>query len=682
MNHETAEFLLQLRRGILQHLEDVTNIGGLLERRSLGSNRELAEALLKSGDYLKKSLFSVFTLAQLELDPGCLTPEPVDVREECRLATERVRSVLDELGLELHLHLPEPVTGALDAAAVRRILSILVSNAIRHTREGSITVSVGTSDGFAVISVADTGTGIGEAFLPYVFEAFTTEQRMDSQTVRTSGLSLAVAKCLAEVMGGTIEAVSARGQGSTFTVRLPLAATPERAQPATLGGHGVYAPVSPSSARSSASQRVYEGAPDQPWLLFAEDNPVTQRLVALMLKDLYNIGIAATVDEAIEMGRDKAFDVLLLDISLNERRTGIEVLHTLRLLPEYETIPAIACTAYGLGDARAGFLGAGFDGFLAKPFSKKQLVDAIEEARHAERQPYQPAGTGGKPHIQLPDLPGTLPRVTHLLSKKDAQDSIYQLIEILETDPAISARVLGQVNSAYFSLRGTVATVERAVTLLGFEPVCNLVVTEALRRTFSGFTSPAAQAVFDQILRSTIATAAYARSLAQWLNVPEPGIAFTAGILHQVGRLGLLSSDPDQYAGLWHADDEAVPHLVAPELGQELIHFGTDYVAVGQEIATAWDLPPELVTAVSFHRRPEKAIPPALTLLVAASMAATEQLFPSRSKADGHILDLDSGFPTYLKLARQFGETPDAIMAYVNEQADDVRTFVSTVLPH
>ncbi len=112
-------------------------------------------------------------------------------------------------------------------------------------------------------------------------------------------------------------------------------------------------------------------------LLVVEDNPSTRILLVYLLKGTYEVSAAAGVDEALGLIHENRFDGLVLDINLCEERTGIDLLHTIREIPRYKDVPAIACTAYTNFGDRERLLDSGFDLYVAKPFTKEQLHEGL-----------------------------------------------------------------------------------------------------------------------------------------------------------------------------------------------------------------------------------------------------------------------------------------------------------------
>ncbi len=126
-------------------------------------------------------------------------------------------------------------------------------------------------------------------------------------------------------------------------------------------------------------------------LLVVEDDPAIRHLLTYLLDSSYKLCIASFFDEAIQMAGRETFDLLLFDVNLGEPRSGIDLLDRLRRLPAFDDVPAVACTAYVLPDERARFLASGFDGYIGKPFTRKELLHTIETSLREGRR-LEPTG--------------------------------------------------------------------------------------------------------------------------------------------------------------------------------------------------------------------------------------------------------------------------------------------------
>ena len=115
-------------------------------------------------------------------------------------------------------------------------------------------------------------------------------------------------------------------------------------------------------------------------ILFVEDDPHIQLLLRHLLRPGFDLELAVTVDEALNMASEHAYDLFLIDINLGAGQTGVDLLWALRQMPSYRATPAVSCTAYALRGDRERFLSYGFDEHIDKPFELRQLHDMLESA--------------------------------------------------------------------------------------------------------------------------------------------------------------------------------------------------------------------------------------------------------------------------------------------------------------
>ncbi len=441
------------------------------------------------------------------------------------------------------------------------------------------------------------------------------------------------------------------------------------------------APVAPGRPAASAAEVTAKiHSPDRPFVLLVEDNLVTRRVMEMMLVPDYNVVSVSEVDQALSSAEEHRFDLLLLDIALNERRTGVEVLHTIRKMDGYESVPAIACTAYSIPGLKERYLEAGFSAYLAKPFRKEQLLELIETVIAAGTRIPTEAAITETVKVDLPPLPHTLTRILDLVSAENGDEGPEQVSEILEADPVVSSWVLRHANSAFYSVRGNVTSVKRAVTLIGLEPVCNLVVAEVLRKTFSTVATDECRRVYDHVLRGAVAAAAYARDLASESGVDDPDIVFTAGLIHDIGRLCLLSAEEEKYAELWYEREDGRESFRAPTIGQELMRFSIDHQLMGAEVSRAWDLPVNIDQAIRHYWEPQNAAAayrPAV-FAIAAGRAAAQLFILGDELSDSVPLEEQLDFA--LKgLVNQRADTLQELRDLIESSTADVQLLVDTI---
>jgi len=271
-----------------------------------------------------------------------------------------------------------PVSG--DPTRLEQVIWNLLSNAVNFTpNEGSVQVHLGQDESSAVIAIRDNGIGILPEFLQHVFERF---RQADSTTTRAHGglgLGLAIVRHLVELHGGLVSAESAgQDQGSTFTVRLPLA-TARTPQDSLLRTPNLEDDQSDRTARALNGVRV----------LLVEDEADTRTLLFLLLeREGAEVEQAATAEEAIARLATFTPHVLLSDIGL-PLEDGYELIRKLRSFPleAIRQIPAIALTAYATEKDRELALAAGYHLHLTKPIEPLELIEAIERLAGRLRVP-------------------------------------------------------------------------------------------------------------------------------------------------------------------------------------------------------------------------------------------------------------------------------------------------------
>lgn len=212
----------------------LTNVRGYLEGAQDGLvplDEALIASLLEESTLLGRLVDDLQDLALADAGRLHLHPEPLDAADLVEQVTAAHRAAAAVAGITITADVAGPVPIEADPGRLCQALGNLVGNALRHTPAGgSVTLTASADDGpsrpSATITVADTGTGIAAKHLPHIFQRFYRADASRSRETGGRGLGLAITKHLIEAHRGTIEAESVEGAGSTFTIRLPLAAGP------------------------------------------------------------------------------------------------------------------------------------------------------------------------------------------------------------------------------------------------------------------------------------------------------------------------------------------------------------------------------------------------------------------------------------------------------------------------
>jgi len=224
--------------------------------------------------------------------------------------------------------------------------------------------------------------------------------------------------------------------------------------------------------------------------------------------------------------------------------------------------------------------------------------------------------------VRLPSLPQAVLDVMRLLASEDATTS--QITARIERDQALTARTLRIANSAFYGVPGRVATIHTAIGILGLRTVGTLFTTAAVSAQFTAAACPEFE--FGRFWRHAIATALLARGLAQQLRMDED-VAFTAGLLHDIGRLAMATQFPAETGQVLRYAHEA--DLLTLDAEGEMLD--TDHVAVGVLIATHWHFPPAVIAAIEQHHVPVQSTAPAIADVVHVADAFAHALDPSAS---------------------------------------------------
>jgi len=372
MSHELRTPLVSLT-GFLDLLQDEQAVMDPTERT------DMIRSLRRSAERLNQTLNAVLDLAQIESGHIDLQPELVEANRAAREAFSLLAPFAREKGLRLTFKESEHADVLVDRTALHRILLNLLSNAVKFTPAGEIGVEVEADSHRVMIHIRDTGVGIKPEFVPYLFGAFRQASAGHGREHEGCGLGLTITKRLMDLVGGRIRVDSTLDEGTCVSVlfgrafaNAPLAF----AAPAGDGAAGPE-PVAPTSLQAVA--RVAPLA-NHARALIVEDNADTARLMERMLRDVFEVEVATDGRTAMQLARAKWFDVLVMDINLGPGMDGTTLLARLRKMSAYAHVPAIAVTTFTSPGDRERFLAMGFDAYLPKPFTRKQLLATTQSA--------------------------------------------------------------------------------------------------------------------------------------------------------------------------------------------------------------------------------------------------------------------------------------------------------------
>ena len=376
---------------------------GLRQNRDHVSER-LFRQVLDSGQLLLGVVNNVLDFSKIEAGKLKIENVPISVKRLtdhlCVLFEGHAQERHIALKINVNKNMPDWLLG--DFLRMTQVLSNILSNAIKFTERGSVTLSITRVDTGVEFRIVDTGIGMNAEQVGRLFKAFEQAELTTARKFGGTGLGLVITQDLVELMGGSIEVSSTPNIGSTFIVFIPL--SPVEA-PDGADGHEpsemLRAPV--EHGRRLAGYRI----------LSSEDNPVNQLVLEEMLRiegaslSCVNDGLAAL--ECIEREGPGSWDIVLTDVQM-PRMDGHQLAQRIRDL--YPDLPTVGITAQAMVQERERCLASGMRAFLSKPVNIDSLVDAVRTharktsgAAHFHVLPTQSIHLATLPELTLEPLP-------------------------------------------------------------------------------------------------------------------------------------------------------------------------------------------------------------------------------------------------------------------------------------
>jgi signal transduction histidine kinase len=381
-------FLANVSHELRTPLTGIVGLARLLEQTELDDRQlQYASAIGESSRSLLELVddlldFSKLESDRLELNRAAFDPtelvqsvlrlfEPTAERQEC------------ELQAEIESDVPVQVVG--DSLRIQQVLRNLVSNAIKFTSQGRVTVSVRRAETpdrrrSLRFAVADTGVGIPQQSVERLFESFYQVDSTYAKKQKGTGLGLAISKRLVTMMGGEIGVTSTEGKGSEFSFTVPLE-VPEAAEvqgaPADAGTTGAAAGSVAHPPGDGEAQQPPPGGPAGHYrILLAEDNAINRLYLERLLENEgHTVTVAADGLGVLEALKHARVDVILMDIQM-PRMDGTE---TTRHVRKSSDVPIIALTAYARESEAKSFLEIGMNAVVTKPVREHELRRKIAE---------------------------------------------------------------------------------------------------------------------------------------------------------------------------------------------------------------------------------------------------------------------------------------------------------------
>jgi PAS domain S-box-containing protein len=368
-NQVKSSFLAHMSHEIRTPLTGILGLLELIQEESMsGEDRDYLKTARTSGMSLMGILNNILDISKIEshqIGLEKINVNPIKIAQELiQLYYPEAKKQDTNLTLNITPEVPSRLIG--DPVRLRQILSNLISNAVKFTKNGSVSITLagqecpGNNAFYLRGVVTDTGIGIKLEMLSRLFQPFTQADKSIMRQFGGSGLGLYITKALCEIMGGEVKATSQVGVGSTFqfTVKMEL---PKK--------------------QDSAFKKYAEKSGDLKKLsdlhiLIAEDNPVCWMVLKTMLdREGCSITVVENGLKAVEAAKKAPYDLILMNGEMPVMG-GLEATKRIRQMFNHQTLPIIGVTAHD-PDQRERFLASGMDGYLTKPVEKSRLKAEI-----------------------------------------------------------------------------------------------------------------------------------------------------------------------------------------------------------------------------------------------------------------------------------------------------------------
>ncbi|ELM6620361.1 response regulator [Vibrio fluvialis] len=359
-NQSKSQFLAMMSHELRTPLNAVLGLIDLLRDDSDAYQQEMLEQMENSAELLLVIINDILDLSRIESGHFELQRHWISLSKKLQHALEYHSQVAQAKDIKFNVKasICEQFEYWVDSVRLTQILFNIIGNAIKFTHQGFVDVSLVTTRDRLEIEVRDSGIGIDNERIEHLFSPFIQADTSITRNYGGTGLGLAITKHLVELMGGTIKVNSKLGEGSLFTISIPLESR------------------STAAANENAGQlsdtKTYDALDNSKHILVVEDTKTNQMVIQLLLNRMgYNVTIANNGQHALELiEKNRSFDLIFMDISM-PIMDGIQATRILR--SQRLTTPIIALTAHSMNSDHQNCLAAGMNDIVLKPIRSKEL---------------------------------------------------------------------------------------------------------------------------------------------------------------------------------------------------------------------------------------------------------------------------------------------------------------------
>ncbi len=375
-SHAKSDFMANMSHEIRTPINAIVGMDEMILKESKEKNiLEYAGYISEAGNQLLSLVNDILDFEKIEAGKLSLSEGEYSLGRIIRTVYQMMHTKADNKGIEFVVkadqHLPDGYFG--DENRIRQILINLISNGIKYTPKGSVTLSVSgymTGDDMAELhfEIRDTGIGIKDEDMERIYDSFERVDSRRNRNVEGTGLGLAITRELVKKMEGRIEASSKYGKGSAFTVLIPQKVTDKKPL-----GEWQRSEI----VKDEGVERITINSPDMR-VLAVDDMPLNLVVIEKFLSmSKLQLDTASSARDALKLISENDYDVVLMDHFMPEM-DGVEALQEIRAMGgKYESLPVIAITANAIAGSKEEYLSMGFADYLSKPVEYNALIDIL-----------------------------------------------------------------------------------------------------------------------------------------------------------------------------------------------------------------------------------------------------------------------------------------------------------------
>jgi len=378
---EIAEESSRLKSSILANVshELRTPMTGILGMSQILSEelqdenlKQFVWKIQKSGERLMTTLNSILDLSEIESNSALINVTKYNIGRSVKVLLTQYEKYAIERDLFFKYSVKNKnITALVDEKFMNQSIVNLVDNAVKYTDSGGIEIIIDSFEEegktYAVFRVKDTGIGIESENKDVIFQEFRQASEGISRSYEGTGLGLTLVKKMVELMNGRIEVESEPKKGSVFSIIVPGLIMFDKKEIE----EELIDVMIENAQRKSKEYNLQ--------ILLVEDSLINAEVAMNFLKDFSSVDYASDGTTALKLAGEKKYSLILMDINLGPGMDGVSVCTKIKQLEGYESVPVVAITGYALSGDKDNFLSLGFDFYIAKPFTKQQLIGEVSQ---------------------------------------------------------------------------------------------------------------------------------------------------------------------------------------------------------------------------------------------------------------------------------------------------------------